>query len=203
MARFGRRRGRAGGGEASAQGEQPTGATPTGGGEQPTSTPAGPGAPAQPTQPPSKPTTGSQPVVQEPTIHERLEGQRAWLAQLDRRVGVRTYAGAAALVIALAAAAVALVLVLQLDEEAAKTGDVDRLREEIVAVEDSATRAAQEDVQSLTERVTELESDISDATSNQDSTEQQLSVLEDDIQDLRDQISDLGSDGGGGGGNNP
>ena len=93
-------------------------------------------------------------------------------------------------------------LVIQLDEEAAKTSDIDQVREEISGVEDSATQAAQEDVQSLTERLTELETDISAATSNQDSTDQQISVLEDDIQDLRDQIADLDqdspSDSGGG-----
>jgi len=200
MARFGRRRGQAGGDEAPAQGAQPTGgAQPTAGGAQPTA------GGAQATQPPSKPPTGQHAAVApEPSIPERLEGQRAWLAQLDRRVGVRTYAGAAALVIALAAAAVALVLVIQLDEEAAKTSDIDQLREEIAGVEDSATQAAEDDVQTVTERISELETQISEATSSQDDVDQQLSVLEDDIADLREQISELDSDsGGGGGGDSP
>src|SRR5215218_8628285 len=145
MARFGLRRGRAAGDETPPQGDQPTGAQPTAAGAQP-APPTPPTGASKPTpapgatQPPSRPATGSQPAVAEPTIHERLEGQRSWLAQLDRRVGVRTYAGAAAVVIALAAAAVALVLVLQLDDESAKTTDVDQLREEIAGVEDSASR---------------------------------------------------------------
>jgi len=204
MARFGRRRGKAGGDEAPAEGSQPTGGAQPAGAAAPASEAAQPPGPgAQPTQPPAKPPTGQQPAVApEPTVAERLEGQRAWLAQLDRRVGVRTYAGAAALVIALAAAAVALVLVIQLDEEAAKTSDVDQLREEIAGVEDSATRAAEDDVQSVTERIGELETEVAEATSTQDDNDQQLSVLEDDIQDLRDQIADLDSDGGGGGGGN-
>jgi septal ring factor EnvC (AmiA/AmiB activator) len=146
--------------------------------------------------------TGAQPTAgaPEPSINERLEGQRSWLAQLDRRVGVRTYAGAAAVVIALAAAAVALVLVLQLDDESAKTADIDQLREEIAGVEDTATEAAQEDVQSMTERITQLESDIAELGSTQDSTDQKISVVEDDIQDLRDQIADLDQDSASGSG---
>ncbi len=184
MARFGRRRGGTGGEQAPAQG---AGAQPTSGGAQPTA------GGAQPTQPPTAPPTGPQPAVgaPEPTVNERLEGQRSWLAQLDRRVGVRTYAGAAAVVIALAAAAVALVLVLQLDEESAKTADIDQLREEIAGVEDTATEAAQDDVQSMTEKITQLESDIAELGSTQDSTDQEISVIEDDIQDLRDQVADL------------
>src|ERR687896_1798448 len=94
----------------------------------------------------------------EPTMAERIEGLRAWIAQLDRRVGVRTYAGAAALVLALAAAAVALVLVLQLQDEAATDTDVQELREEIAGVEDAASEAAQEDVASLSDRVAEIDS---------------------------------------------
>ena len=184
MARFGRTRGEAGGEQAPAQ-----------------------GAGAQPTQPPTAPPTGTQPAVggPEPTVNERLEGQRSWLAQLDRRVGVRTYAGAAAVVIALAAAAVALVLVLQLDEESAKSADIDQLREEIAGVEDTATEAAQDDVQSMTERLTQLESDIAELSSTQDSTDQKISVIEDDIQDLRDQIADLDqeSSSGSGGASSP
>jgi uncharacterized protein HemX len=218
MARFGRRRGKTEGNEAPAQGAAPTGAQPAPGGTQPTTAQPTPGG-AQPaaggaqptaartqptqvagaTQPPNRPATGSQPAVAEPTIHERLEGQRSWLAQLDRRLGVRTYAGAAAVVIALAAAAVALVLVLQLDDEAAKNSEIDQLREEIAGVEDSASQAAEDDVQTVTERIGELEADISEATSTQDATDQQISVLEDDIQDLRDQIADLDVDSGGGG----
>ena len=191
MARFGLRRGKT---DADAE---PTGAQPA------APTPSGPTPGA--TQPPSPPTTGSQPVAgtPEPTTSERLEGQRAWIAQLDRRIGVRTYAGAAALVIALAAAAVALVLVLQLQDDAATTEDIAQLREEIAGVEDTASEAAQEDVQSLSERLTALETEVADFTSQQDSTDQQISVIQDDIQDLRDQIAeaeDSSSNSGGGAG---
>lgn len=145
-----------------------------------------PGAPGQPGQaPPAPGATG------ELTLAERLEGLRSWVAQLDRRIGVRSYAGAAALVLALAAAAVALVLVLQLRDDSASDGDVERLREEIAGVEDTASEAAREDLQTVEQRLTELEGQISEITSNQDSTDQQITVLEDDIEDLRTQIDEI------------
>jgi septal ring factor EnvC (AmiA/AmiB activator) len=146
--------------------------------------------------------TGEQPEstpapAPEPTIAERLEGLRAWVAQLDRRIGVRTYAGAAALVLALAAAAIALVLVLQLQDETATDSDVQELRDEIAGVEDTASEAAQEDVQSLSDRLTEIESQISEIASDQDSVDQEISVIQDDIQDLRDQLAEADSGGAG------
>ena len=148
-----------------------------------------------------RPQTGEQAEAApqpEPTMAERIEGLRAWVAQLDRRIGVRTYAGAAALVLALAAAAVALVLVLQLQDEAATDTDVQELRDQIAGVEDSAAEAAQEDVQSLGDRVADIESQISEIASGQDSVDQEITVIQDDIQDLRDQIAevDTGASGG-------
>ena len=184
MARFGLGRG----GKESEGGQTPVPGTAGTGPTQP----AAPGAGAPPDATPPPGTPGQPPIAPgvtgEQTPAERLEGLRSWVAQLDRRIGVRTYAGAAALVLALAAAAVALVLVLQLRDDSATTGDVEGLREEIVAVEDTAAKAAREDVQTIEQRVTEVEAQISEITSNQDSAEQQITVLQDDIEDLRSQI---------------
>ena len=60
-------------------------------------------------------------------------------------------------------------------------------------------------MQSLTERVGELETELAEATSTRDETEQQLSVIEDDIADLREQIAELdqGSGGGSSGADSP
>jgi DNA repair exonuclease SbcCD ATPase subunit len=146
------------------------------------------------------------------TVEERLEAVRGWVARLERRLGVRTYAGMAGLILAIAAAAVALVLLLQLREDAATEDDIRELSEQISGVEDSATEAAQEDVQSVSQRLTQLEQQLTGLESERDSANQQISVLEDDIQDLRDQISELdsgpgtsvgGAGVGGGGGSGP
>jgi septation ring formation regulator EzrA len=90
--------------------------------------------------------------------------------------------------------------VLQLDDESAKSTDIDQLRQEIASVKQAASQAAEDDVQSMTERLSQLETDISELTADQDAANQKISVIEDDIQDLRDQIADIDT---GGGGNNP
>ena len=87
--------------------------------------------------------------------HERIDGLRAWVAQVDRKLGVRTYVGAAIAVLALAAAAVGLVLTLSLKQDAATNDDVQSLRDQISAVQQSASQAAQKDVQALDQRLTD------------------------------------------------
>ena len=142
----------------------------------------------------------------EPTA---LEGLRAWVAQLDRKLGTRFYALGAATVLALAAGIVGIVLVLGVKEDSATNSDLDQLREELSGVEESASEAAEEEVSALGDRVSQLESQIQSLRSDQTSTDQEISVLQDDIADLRDDISalesqppaDSGGDGGGGAGN--
>ena len=144
----------------------------------------------------------------EPTT---LEGLRAWVAQLDRKLGTRFYALGAATVLALAAGIVGIVLVLGVKEDSATNSDLDQLREEVSGVEESASEAAQEEVAALGDRVSQLESQIQSLRSDQTSTDQEISVLQDDIADLRDDISALesrppadsggGNDGTGGAGN--
>ncbi len=125
--------------------------------------------------------------------HERIDGLRAWLAQLDRKVGIRTYAFAAASVLALAAAAVAIVFALQLQEDSATKGDLDDLRSEIGAVEESASEAAADDLNTLNDRLDSLETEVEELGDDQSTTQDELQVVQDDIDDLRTDISDLES----------
>ena len=167
---------------------------------------------ATPPQPPANPPTGEQtkPVTGEQAAassphstdpHERIDGLRAWVAQVDRKLGIRTYAFAAACVLSLAAAAVAIVFALQLQEDSATNDDLDSLRGQLGSVEQSASQAAREDVQSLTDRLDALESKVSSLESDQSTSDDELQVVQDDIDDLRTQIDDLesssntGSDG--------
>jgi uncharacterized protein HemX len=153
---------------------------------------------------PDKPEGADSPAA-EPTT---LEGLRAWVAQIDRKLGTRFYALGAATVLALAAGIVGIVLVLGVKEDSATDADLDELREEVSGVEESASEAAQEEVAALGDRVSQLESQIQSLRSDQTSTDQEISVLQDDIADLRDDVSalesqppaDSGGDGGGTGG---
>jgi hypothetical protein len=83
-----------------------------------------------PPAPPDRSSAATPP--EDPQV--RIDGLRAWLAQVERKLGVRSYAGAAGLVLALAAAAVALVLVLQLNDDAATKDDLAELRADAPAV---------------------------------------------------------------------
>lgn len=149
-------------------------------------------------QPPRTPAPAQTPTPATPPadVGERIEGLRAWVAQLDRKLGVRSYAGGAALVLALAAAIVAIVLVLGVKEDSATTAELERLRGEVAGVERSATQAAQDDLAGLTSRVEALESQVASLRSDQDATDKEISVVQDDIVDLRDDIAAI--DGGGG-----
>jgi uncharacterized protein HemX len=152
---------------------------------------------------PDQPESADPAPAAEPTT---LDGLRAWIAQIDRKLGTRFYALGAATVLALAAGIVGIVLVLGVKEDSATNADLDELREELSGVEESASEAAQDEVAALGDRVSQLESQIQSLRSDQTSTDQEISVLQDDIADLRDDVSALESqppaDSGGNGGGN-
>jgi septal ring factor EnvC (AmiA/AmiB activator) len=167
------------------------------------------GAAAQPPKPPKPPTPPDKPPPATPPAtpearsadpHERINGLRAWLAQVERRLGIRTYIGAALAVLALAAGGAGIYLGLDTRENAATDADVEDLREELTGVRETAAEAAQEDLQSINRTLADLEDRIGRLENEQGTFKDELSVAEDDIQDLRDQISELETDGTGGGG---
>jgi uncharacterized protein HemX len=144
-------------------------------------------------------TPQASPTPQAPADpQERIDGLRAWVAQVDRKLGVRTYVGAAIAVLALAAAAVGLALTLSLQQDAATNDDIQSLRDQISAVEQSASEAAQEDVQTLDRRLTELEDQVNRLSAGQTTHRRELKVVQDDIKELRSQVSSAGSSPGGG-----
>ncbi len=153
---------------------------------------------------PTQPAAGAdQPVAATPSPEPSptsLDGLRAWVAQIDRKLGTRFYALGAATVLALAAGIVGIVLALGVKDDSATKADLDKLRDEVAGVEQSASQAAQEEVAALGDRVSQLESQLQTLRSDQTSTDQEISVLQDDIDDLRNDISSLDT---GGGGSNP
>jgi septal ring factor EnvC (AmiA/AmiB activator) len=131
---------------------------------------------------------------------ERIDGLRAWVAQVDRKLGVRTYVGAALAVLALAAAAVGLALTLSLEQDAATNDDIQSVRDQVSAVEQSASQAAQKDVQALDRRLTELEAEVNRISTGQTTSRRELKVVQGDIKELRSQLSRVRSSSGGGSG---
>jgi len=101
-------------------------------------------------------------------------------------------------VLAAAAAAVALVLVLGLKQDAATDEDVQSVRDQLSGVEQSASAAARRSVQSLNQRLTDLETQVGRLSTSQTTTRRELQVVQDDIKELRGQVSAArGSSGGG------
>jgi septal ring factor EnvC (AmiA/AmiB activator) len=115
---------------------------------------------------------------------------------LDRRLRVRTYAAMVVAVLGLAAGIVALILAMQAKDDSATKSEVQDVREEIASLEESAGQVTEEDLDTVTQRIFALEDQIGTLTDDRRSTEQRISVIQDDIQDLRDQIADLESGAG-------
>ncbi len=144
--------------------------------------------------------SGASPATDATAGAEPLAGIRAWLAQLDRKLGTRTYIGLALAVLALAAAGAALYLTLSLKQDAATKADVNALRDQVSGVQRSATQAAEDSVKSLNQRLAQLESDVGKLTAGQKTTKRELSVVEDDIRQLRSQAAGGTTSGSGFGG---
>jgi septal ring factor EnvC (AmiA/AmiB activator) len=118
---------------------------------------------------------------------------------LDRRLKIRTYAAMVVAVLGLAAGIVALILAMQAKDDSATKSEVQDVREEIASLEESAGQVTEEDLDTVTQRISALEDQIGTLTDDRRSTEQRISVIQDDIQDVRDQIADLESGAGAGG----
>ena len=159
---------------------------------EPAGSPAGT-APAAPQATAAKPA-GPEPLDPQ----QRIDGLRAWIAQLDRKLGVRTYVIGAIAILALAAAAVALVLLVQLKRDAATKDDVDAIQGQLSGVQQSAAQAAQRSVRSLNQRLSDLQTEVGSLSTQQTTSKRELQVVQDDIKELRSQISSgQGQPGGG------
>jgi hypothetical protein len=121
--------------------------------------------------------------------HERIDGLRAWVADLDRKLGVRTYIGGALVLLALAAAGVALFLTLSLKQDAATKDDLNAMRDQLSSVEQFAATAAHKGVKSLDQRLTDLETKVDKLSTGQTTSKRELQVIQDDIKELRSQVS--------------
>lgn len=117
-----------------------------------------------------------------------LEGLRAWLATLDRKVGLRTYLGIAAVILAIATSAVAIVLAIDARDNSADNDDLNAISERVNELESGST--AQFDASAFEARLTAIEDQLA-GTGGSGNTAERLSVLEDDIEELRGQISQL------------
>ena len=141
--------------------------------------------------PPPSPPTGEQPPQRPETVEEQIDGLRAWVAQLDRRLGIRTIALGLAAVLALAAGIVGVVLATDAKDQSATKDEVASLRDQVSASTKEATQATQDTVAELEESIDALETRVSTIASSQRTSDSELDVAKDDIEELRGQITDL------------
>ena len=140
---------------------------------------------------PPNPPTGSQPEVRPEPVQEQVDGLRAWIAQLDRRVGIRSIAGGIAVVLALAAGIVGVVLAKDAKDNSATKSEVASLRDQVSASTKEASQATEETISEIQGRIDALESRVSTIASTQRTSDAELDVAKDDIEELRDEITDL------------
>ena len=139
-----------------------------------------------------KPATGSQPAASPPqSTEEQIEGLRAWIAQIDRKLGIRSVAGAIAIVLALAAGIVGVVRAMSAKDESATKAEVTSLRDQVSASTREVSQAAEDDLTEINDRIDALETRVSTIASSQRTTESEIQVVQDDIDELRGQLTDL------------
>lgn len=141
--------------------------------------------PAPPRQAP-EPPTGEQAIP-----GQGLDGIRAWLAQLERELRTRSRIAAGAVIVALAASGVAIYFALDSPDDAATKSELNEVRTKITTVEQSALRAAADDVAAFGGEINRLEQMIRSQAGTAKRNRSELGVVTDDIDDLRRQISDL------------
>jgi hypothetical protein len=124
---------------------------------------------------------------------EAYRSEQDRLAQLERKLGTRTWAGAVLLVLSLATAIVALVIAFDARDSAATKDEVDQISAQLSGIAEDASKAGdlQKSVDALSGRLDSLEDEVAGLSGAGSDVDGRLGVVEDDIEDLRQQISGL------------
>jgi septal ring factor EnvC (AmiA/AmiB activator) len=125
------------------------------------------------------------------TPESRIEGLRAWIGLVDRKLGIRTYAGGAAVVLALAAGIVGVVLATSAKDESATKEEVKSLRDQVSASNEEVSQSTEDTLGEINDRIDALEGRVATIASSQRTSDSELDVARDDIDELRDQITEL------------
>ena len=116
----------------------------------------------------------------EPTGYSELGGLRAWLAEVDRMLGLRTRIGLVLLALAVGLGAAALYLALDTRDNAADAGEVAALKRRVRALEQERGRAA-----------TGLSTQVAAARSAADAARAQVGALQERVGTLEQQVAEL------------
>ncbi|CAN5481318.1 hypothetical protein BH10ACT11_BH10ACT11_00240 [soil metagenome] len=118
---------------------------------------------------------------------------RAWLEKIDRKLGVRSYAGGMALVIALAGAIIAIVLALGARDESATKNQLQSFKTQLSQAADQANKETAQQVDDLSATVDEISGSIDELRGADSTNASDIDAVQGDLDDLKGQISDLQS----------
>lgn len=146
-----------------------------------------------PTPPSMPPGSGGAP----PDPHERIDGLRRWINELDEKLKKRSLAGAVALVAALGLGGAGLGVALTQEDEGPTQAQIGRLQAQIAELQSENTTAGgevEENLDAVAKAVDRLIKQIEDFQGDRKSFNQELSAIRQDIRQLR---QDQSSGGGG------
>jgi uncharacterized protein HemX len=146
-----------------------------------------------PTPPSTPPATGGTP----PDPHERIDGLRRWINELDEKLKKRTFAGAAALLAALGLGGAGLGVALTQEDEGPTQAQIGRLQAQIAQLQSESTTAGgevEENLDAVAKAVDRLIKQIEDFQGDRKQFNEDLSEIR---QDLRQLMQEQGSGGGG------
>ncbi|MEO7198273.1 MAG: hypothetical protein ABIZ50_07340 [Solirubrobacterales bacterium] len=132
---------------------------------------------------PATPTAATRPLG--------IDGLRSWIAEVERKLGLRTYVGTAAVVLALATSIVAIVLAVDARDNSASNDDLNRISSEI------STQSGATDLTALDQRLAALQAQVDALAPTGGGTDEQLSAIEDTLDELSGRVKDLESASGG------
>ncbi len=155
-------------------------------------------APADGPAPPAGTPPAGQASAPEQDPHERIDGLRAWLAQLDHTVTVRTWVLGIVMLLTLAVAVAGLVIGLQLRGDHVGEDDLDDLSARITAIESQVSSLANapaptygDELTQLGDRVDNLARRIRRVDNAQEANGSELGDLDDRVGGLGDDLDDL------------
>jgi hypothetical protein len=100
-----------------------------------------------------------------------LEGLRAWIGEVERKLGLRTRVFLALTVIAIGISGAALYLAIDVRDDSVSKDDVQKLQQELGAAQ-AGTSASAPEVSRLEAEVTALQSEVEQLKSNSGSAEE-------------------------------
>jgi septal ring factor EnvC (AmiA/AmiB activator) len=127
---------------------------------------------------------------------------RSWVAQLDRRLGIRTYIFGAMLLLSIAASVLAIVLAVDARDNSASDDDINSIEDQLATIAEQASGGTevQSELDSIDLRLSALEDQQSGTAAAGGIDEERIAAIEADIEELQNEVLGTGGAPSGAGG---